>query len=448
VGEGGIGIIKVSGAAARGIVERLFHPSSPRRTLRPQHLSHGRLVDPVTRELVDEVLVGFMPAPHSYTREDVLEINCHSGYAVLERILRLVVAEGARLAEPGEFTRRAFLSGRIDLTQAEAVIDVIRARSENSLALANRHLRGDLRRRVEAWIDAGLHLQARLEAAIDFPEDLEPAEADGAHTASDIKEKLVDPIDRALADYEEGKILREGLSVVLVGRPNVGKSSLMNALLRKERAIVSAFPGTTRDVVEDQLVLAGIAVRLCDTAGVRSEPDALESLGIERTLQALREADAALWLVDGSEPLTAEDDAIFRALAGRRALLVVNKADLPAAFDVATLGARYGTGTPVIVISALSSEDIARLKTALVEHFVRRPQQPAGGVVPNLRQRNGLQSARNALERACRLLTEGAFPELVSAELDAALAHLAAILGRRTDGALLDHLFSQFCIGK
>ena len=249
-----------------------------------------------------------MAAPRTYTREDVIEINCHSGYAVLNRILELVLATGARLAQPGEFTRRAFLNGRIDLSQAEAVIEIIRSRSEQGLLLANRHLRGDFRELIEKWRETLIQAQTRLEAFIDFSEDLaEEAEEEAPAYESlleELREAVQGPIRAALNKYEEGRVLREGLTLVLVGKPNVGKSSMLNALLGKDRAIVTSAPGTTRDVIEDTFLLHGVQVRILDTAGIRNQPDEIESCGIERTIRSVSEADVVLWLIDHSRPLT------------------------------------------------------------------------------------------------------------------------------------------------
>ena len=450
VGEGGVGIIKISGPDARSIAARLFRSRSPDPVLHSHRLHYGWICHPVTDECVDEVLVGYMAAPHSYTREDVIEINCHSGFAVLQRILELVLAAGARLAEPGEFTRRAFLNGRIDLTQAEAVIEIIRSQSDQSLALANRQLRGSFRARIETWIATLTELHAHLEAAIDFADDLGDETILAATVLADLlAARLLQAVADMLDQYESGRIVREGLTLVLVGRPNVGKSSLLNALLARDRAIVTALPGTTRDVIEDSFLLSGIMVRILDTAGIRNEPDTIEALGIERTLQALDRADVVLWLLDQSEPLTAEDDAVFQKVADRRRVLLLNKADLPAAMPEDVVTARYGAQALIVRLSVLNPQDIEILRNLLTAHFLQQPVETArSGMIPNVRHHQALLQVHEALRNAEQLLRRGAYPELVSVEFQTARHALASIVGQAADDSLLDQIFSQFCVGK
>ncbi|HAA02970.1 MAG TPA: tRNA uridine-5-carboxymethylaminomethyl(34) synthesis GTPase MnmE [Syntrophobacteraceae bacterium] len=450
LGEGGVGILKMSGPDALAIVYGLFRPGSANEPLRPFRLHYGWIVNPATGQCLDEVLVSYMAAPRSYTREDVIEINCHSGFAVLQQILGLLLAAGARLAEPGEFTRRAFLHGRIDLSQAEAVIDIIRSQSDQSLALANQQLRGGLRAQVEAWLAGLTELQAHLEAAIDFADDgTDETALPGPNLADLLETRLRRPLAEMLLQYEQGRIAREGLTLVLVGRPNVGKSSLLNALLVKDRAIVTKFPGTTRDIIEDRFLLSGVMVRILDTAGIRHQPDTIESLGIERTLQALEEADVVLWLVDGSEPLSAEDDQVFHNIADKQRVVLLNKADLPPATTVAEVTGRYGDQAPIFSLSVLDPQDVDQLRRWLATQFLEKPLDTARcGIVPNVRHHRALQCAHEALGQAQVLLRQGGFPELVSIEFQAARHALESIVGRVDDEALLDQIFSQFCVGK
>ncbi len=449
VGEGGIGLIKISGAGALAIARTLFQPHLASLSLESHHLCYGWIRDPASNQTVDEVLLSYMAAPRTYTREDVVEVNCHSGYAVLNRILELVLQAGARLAEPGEFTRRAFLNGRLDLSQAEAVIELIRSRSEQSLLLANRTLQGALSHRIQRWREHILGLQAELEAAIDFTEDVGDESLDYPLILQELQERVLDPLKMILDHYEDGRVLREGFTIVLVGRPNVGKSSLLNALLMKDRAIVTPFPGTTRDVIEDSFILSGILVRVLDTAGIRQKPDGIESLGIERTFQSVAEADVVLWLMDGSQPLNEEDDAVFGKVASKRYVTLINKADLPQEISSREVRARYGGNTPILGISVLNPNDIENLRNYLTETFLRSPlDMGQSQIIPNLRHKDCLEHAREALCRARELLRKGGYAELASVELGVARHQLEAILGWVRDDDLLDQIFSQFCIGK
>ena len=453
IGEAGIGLIRLSGPEALRIAGKIFRPKDPARALRSHCLHYGWIEDPVSRDLLDEVLLAFMAAPRTYTREDIIEINCHSGYAVLNRILGLVLATGARLAQPGEFTRRAFLNGRLDLSQAEAVIEIIRSRSEQGIVLANRHLRGEFRELVEKWRETLLQAQTRLEAFIDFSEDLEeqtPQEAPAYESLlEEVLEGVAGPLRATLNRYEEGRVLRDGLTLVLAGKPNVGKSSLLNALLGRDRAIVTAAPGTTRDVIEDTFLLKGVQVRVLDTAGIRNQPDEIESYGIEMTIRSIAEADVALWLIDNSTPLTGEDQKVYEAIRGSRCIVLLNKSDLPPAFPIEGVRQRFPGHGPVLSLSVKNPSDIERLKTYLAESFIMRPLETCKSeIVPNMRQKECLEKAMSALLRAEQLLRSNAYPELVSLELEGARRQLDAVLGWRNDGELLDRIFLQFCVGK
>ncbi|NTU48033.1 MAG: tRNA uridine-5-carboxymethylaminomethyl(34) synthesis GTPase MnmE [Syntrophobacteraceae bacterium] len=449
IGEGGIGIVRISGAHAFSIARKLFEPSQPQRFPESHRLHHGWIRDPAVGSLVDEVLLSTMRGPHTYTREDVVEINCHSGFSVLNTILEMVLHEGARLAEPGEFTRRAFLNGRIDLSQAEAVIDIIRSRSEKSLVAAGRQLRGEFRRRVECMREIILQIQSELEAFIDFSDDLGDEPAETSLLISRLTSELIEPLFRFIAQFESSRLVREGLSLVLVGKPNVGKSSLLNALLGKDRAIVTPHPGTTRDVIEDTFVLSGILVRVLDTAGIRNEPDEVESMGIEKTLRSVEDGDAVLWLIDQSRPLSEEDDAVFLALTASRWVILMNKSDLPPAVSVEAVRQRYGSEAHILRLSVLHEEDVERLRGFLIDTFLRQPLADAHSMIlPNLRHKVCLDQALKGLERAKDLLLSESSGELVCLELQEARRHMEAILGLACDDALLDAVFSQFCVGK
>lgn len=451
LGEGGIGIIRISGPEALPIAQKIFRPDAAPPAMQSHHLYHGWILDPSTGERVDEVLLSYMAAPRTYTREDVVEINGHSGYAVLDRVLGLVIQAGARLASPGEFTRRAFLGGRIDLSQAEAVIDLIHSRCEKSLALATRQLQGEFRDRVLQWRETLLHFQAAMEASMDFSGDLEDEEGeDPAFPIQELERRLIIPLQELVAQYNRGRVLREGFTLVLVGKPNVGKSSLLNALLGKDRAIVAETPGTTRDVIEDAFVLSGILVRILDTAGIRHAPDAIESLGIERTLHSVDDADAALWLLDQSRPLTPEDDTVYESIASRPHMVLLNKHDLPPVMTVEEVKRRYPASTRILELSAFNPQDIGTLREHLATHFLKQPMASDRSVLlSNLRHRDCFVQAVESLLRAGELLASRGYGELAAEELRSARSQLEAILGwGGSDEELLDRIFSQFCIGK
>ncbi|QJA05862.1 tRNA uridine-5-carboxymethylaminomethyl(34) synthesis GTPase MnmE [Thermosulfurimonas marina] len=445
-GPGAIGVIKISGPEAEGILRRVFRPARPREHFESHRLYYGHIVDPESGEPVDEVLVALMRAPRSYTREDVLEIYAHSGYRVLTRILELVLRAGARPAEPGEFTRRAFLNGRLDLAQAEAVEEIIHARSDQALRLALRHLSGGLSERIQALRDRILDLLAVTEVAVDFPEEdveiLSPEEM-----RRRLSEEVLPEIRRLLASAEEGRVFREGIAVVLAGRPNVGKSSLLNALLREERAIVTPVPGTTRDVIEETAQIAGLPVRLIDTAGLREAADEVESIGVRKAREKLAAADVVVFLVDGSQSPTEEDQRLYEEVRSRPHVVAVNKIDIAPAENL-SLWRRQFHQTPVF-ISAKEGRGLEELSRRIFEVAVGHGPAEPPEIAPNLRQKAALERAKKALERALRLLDQPApLPELLAVELREALSALSEITGEVTTEDLLDRIFSSFCIGK
>jgi tRNA modification GTPase len=444
LGEAGIGIVRLSGPQAFAIAHRFFRPHRPRPTWQSHRLYLGHIVDP-QGEIIDEAMVTLMRAPYTYTREDVVEINCHSGYGVLRRILDLALAAGARLARPGEFTLRAFLSGRLDLTQAEAVLEVIRARTETHLQVAASHLKGDLGRRLAQVRQDLLDLLARVEAALDFPE--EAGELDPASVQAGLQRQQESL--QALADsYEAGRLLREGLLVVIAGRPNVGKSSLLNRLLEMERAIVTEIPGTTRDLVEESITLQGVVVRFSDTAGLRPAQDRVEELGIERTRERLRQADLVLYLVDASAPAAPEDGAALTEMAGQPGLLVVNKIDLELRLSEDELSGH--TAWPLVKISARTGQGIEALKEKIFAQTLGGSLRVAGEVITQARHHEHLRQCLTYLSQADDLLAADEKPpwELVALELAAAIYELGQITGEEVGEAILDRIFGQFCLGK
>jgi len=441
LGEGGIGIVRLSGPQARAIVEGLFRrPHREGQRLRSYRLHYGHIVDPADGTVVDEVLVSFMRAPYSYTRQDVVEINCHGGIVPLRRVLQLVLAAGARLAEPGELTLRAFLNGRIDLAQAEAVLDIVRARTDAALRVAVNQLCGHLSTRVRRLRERAVELLAYLEATIDFVEDEIPHRDIQPELA-----ELEEEITELLANAEQGIIYRQGMRVAIVGRPNVGKSSLLNALLRASRAIVTPIPGTTRDTVEESCNLQGIPLTLVDTAGIGATENPIERLGIERSRQALAQADLVLLVVDGSQPLQAEDWEIAHAVGARPTLVVVNKLDLPQRVELDG----FLPQAPRIPLSALTGEGVDRLEQTIVDMvFSGRVITSQTPLVSHPRHQALLQQARDAVRAAWTAMAQGLPNDLAAIDLTQAVASLGQITGQTVSEDLLEVVFANFCVGK
>ena len=443
LGEAGIGIVRLSGPAAEAIAWALFRPRRPRTHFLSHHLYLGHIVSS-PEEIVDEVLLTIMRGPRTYTREDLVEIHCHSGLGVLRRILELTLAQGARLARPGEFTLRAFLSGRLDLTQAEAVLEVIQARTEEGLRVAAGHLEGRLGRSLQQTRDSLLDLLARVEAALDFPE--ETGELPAGALAADLAGSM-EALETLAATYQEGRLLREGLLVVIAGQPNVGKSSLLNCLLSQDRAIVTEIPGTTRDLVEEVITLGGVPVRLSDTAGLRPAQDRVEELGIQRTRERLTQADLILYLVDSSLPLAPEARQDLEELGERPGLAVINKVDLTQEISLPDL--EKATSLPSVKISALTGEGIENLKQQIVDLTLKRGLNTTGEMVTQARHHQHLRQCLACLHRAQELLKETAAPwELVALELQEAIRELGEITGQEVGDDVLDRIFSEFCLGK
>lgn len=443
-GQAGIGIVRLSGPQAQTIAARIFRPHRPRRFPFPGHrLILGQIISPDDGQVVDEVLLACMPAPHSYTREDVVEINCHSGYAVLQRIVHLTLQQGARLADPGEFTLRAFLSGRIDLTQAEAVLETIQARSEAGLRVAAAHLAGGLGQKISRMRDSLLDLLSRVEADLDFGEELPELDCT---TLLQPLHTLAGDIAALKQSYVQGRLLREGFQVVLAGRPNAGKSSLLNQLLQTERALVTEVPGTTRDVIAENLIIQGLPVCLVDTAGLRQAHNLVEELGIQRTEEQVARADLVLYLVDASRPWHPEDIRHLQALAGQPALLVRNKCDLPPAAPDDLIPAPWPH--PVLAISALTGQGLPALKDAIFQAATGGTSSFSSQVVTQARHHQHLERCQHNLDQARELIASHQPAELVALELQAAIQELGAILGLEIDEAVLDRIFSQFCLGK
>lgn len=442
--------MRISGPRALEVAARLFRPRQGkglRRRQEPwQPASHrlylGEIRNPENSRRIDEVLLAAMRAPRSYTREDVVEIHSHGSPAAVQAILELVLSSGCRLAEPGEFTRRAFLNGRIDLAQAEAVIDLIQAKSRRALESANALLAGGLSREIDALRKVALEVLAALEAAIEFGDELE-ALPERPELVGRLRSGLLEPIGRLLRRHEEGRPLREGLRIAIAGRPNVGKSSLLNRLLGRERAIVSPQPGTTRDAVEDLLVLHGVVLSLWDTAGLREPTDAIEAVGIEKSWETVAAADLVLFVLEAGRGRTAEDEALFERLRNRSVIAVHNKIDrcpAPPACEWPT--------APAVLVSAKTGEGLEELRGLLAATLARREAEVGGEIVPNLRHKLALERAAAEIEAAAALLDTEGKEELAAGHLHEALRALEEIRGGKAPADVLEAVFSRFCVGK
>jgi tRNA modification GTPase len=446
-GAGGIGVVKISGPRAVSIALPLLHPPRDPHILKSHHLYYGSIIDPETERTLDEVLVSVMKAPNTYTREDVVEIQAHGSRCGLGAILELILKRGARLAEPGEFTKRAFLKGRIDLSQAEAVIDLVNAQTAEGLELAARQLEGQLLQSIEGVRAPLEEIRVEVEAAIDFPEDVEDIILPGIF-ADTITREVITPLEALLDHYDEGHVYREGVAATIVGRPNVGKSSLMNRLLQKERAIVTPVPGTTRDFIEETVNIRGIPLRLIDTAGLHETDSHLEAAGIRFTRQQLDKADLVLFMVDCSIPLNDEDMRIYELVQDRKAILVINKTDLADGHVAESIAEPLG-GLPRVETSALYDLGIEDLKVAIFNEVTRqRGASDLPSVVPNLRHKMALDRGLAASREAVEGFRTGRPPELVAVDLKDALDALGEITGVVTTEEILNQIFSRFCVGK
>ena len=445
-GAGGIGIVRLSGKDALAIADRIF--AAKRKTLPSQFSSHtvhyGWIKD--GEEVLDEVLLTVMRAPHSYTTEDIVEISCHGGTVSLKAILYLVLAQGARLAEPGEFTKRAYLNGRLDLTQAEAVLDIIQSKTDAFLKISTHQLKGDLSRELEVIREGLMSIYVELEAIVNFPEDEIDAQGRTGISKNILENKT--RVDRLLASGEKGRILREGIQIVLCGKPNVGKSSLLNLLLKTPRAIVSDIAGTTRDTIEEAAQIQGIPLRIVDTAGILEPRDSIEEEAVKRSHMHMAAADLVLLVLDVSEPLDAKDKAVIQKLNNPHVLIVYNKCDKPARLDKEDVQKLLPQESGVEV-SVLHRQGLEHLEEQIIELVWQAEEPNAQGIlVSNVRHIEALRQASAGLEKAARLIVEGISLEFVSEEIKVAVNFLDAVTGKNIDHDLLETIFSQFCIGK
>jgi tRNA modification GTPase len=446
-GSGGIGIIRISGSSSLAVLKALFSPHHSGCDFRSHHLFYGTIIEPLNGRIIDEVLVVFMASPKTYTREDVVEIHCHSSFLVLQSILELIFQQGVEPAQPGEFTKRAFLNGRIDLTRAEAVIDILAAKTRKGIDIAQEQLAGALYERVDTIRRALREMRALVEVSIDFPdEDVEIIDRD--KLLVQMRKEVAEPVDYLLRCAEQGKIYREGVSAVIVGRPNVGKSSLLNALLQEDRALVTAVPGTTRDSIEEHIDVMGMPVRIVDTAGIRDDADEVEELGIQRAKRLVNQADVILFMVDGATAVAEEDHRLFQSISHKTVIIVMNKIDLVGDGLIAGPGS-FPDELPLVRISAKMNTGTDELKHLLFTTVSGgRVQWEEEACAPNIRHRQSLQKARAACDRVLQGLEMDLTNDLLAIDLQECLDHLGDIVGETTTEDILDVIFEQFCLGK
>ena len=445
-GEGGIGIIRISGEEALPILQGIFEFHGDTDTFTSRRMTYGKIIDKEKNQIIDEVLAVYMKGPKTYTAEDVVEINCHGSMVSLRKTLALVLRKGARLAEPGEFTKRAFLNGRLDLSQAEAVIDMIRAKTDKSFDVAVSQLEGRLSLKVEEIRQKLLDLLVDITVNIDYPdEDIEEM------TYEKLEESIVetqDMIEKLLETSSTGRMIREGIKIAIVGKPNVGKSSLMNGLLKETRAIVTDIPGTTRDTIEEVLSIRNIPVYLVDTAGIRETSDKVEKMGIEKSKEAFNQADFILFLLDGSRPLEEEDLQIMEFLKERNSLVLINKRDLGEAISIEEIAAKL-PASQVIEASLLKGQGITEIEDA-VEDLVYGGEivQKESMMVNNVRHIELLQQAVKSLTDALHMSERREALDFIEVDVKNAYERLGEIIGETVSDDIINEVFARFCLGK
>lgn len=448
-GEGGIGIVRISGEQAGVIASKLFKPFKGMDKVEQftsHHVRYGQIIDEYG-QIIDEALCIPMWAPNSYTKENVVEIQSHGGTLVVRRILELALTNGARMAEPGEFTKRAFLNGRLDLSQAQSVMDIIKARTEASLRMASGHLQGTFSQEIKSMRHDILEIIAHLEASIDFPED------DIEDVAKDEAEKKVQAIkqriEEMLSTFKTGRILRDGLMTAIIGKPNVGKSSLLNALLREERAIVTDIPGTTRDSLEEYANIGSVPLKIIDTAGIRETKDKVEQIGVEKSMAYVQKADLILALFDISHELTKEDKEIINLLQGKEGIVLLTKNDLTTVLDIDDLKQQLQGNFKYMCISTINKNGLKELETEIVNRvYSGTAKQAEGSFVNNIRQATALKKAQQYLKDCLNTIEMDMAEDFIVIDIRSAWEKLGEITGDTVDEDIIDQIFSQFCIGK
>ncbi len=446
LGEGAIGIVRLSGDDAIAIADKIYQGKDSLSEVPSHTIVYGHIIDFATNERVEEAMVSVMRAPRTFTREDVVEINCHGGLLSVNRVLGLALKYGARLAEPGEFTKRAFLNGRIDLSQAEGVMDLIRAKTDRAMNVALNQVEGKLSKRVEILRQALLETVAHVEVNIDYPEyDAETMTHEILREKADF---VIGEMNKLLSTASQGKILREGLSTVIIGRPNVGKSSLLNSLVHENKAIVTDVPGTTRDVIEEYVNVRGVPLRLVDTAGIRETEDIVERIGVERSRKVLKEADLILLVLNYGEQLSPEDEALFEAVQEMNVIVIVNKTDVDQQIDLERVQ-ELADKRPLVTTSLLRDEGVEQLEQAISELFFEGGLEGADVTyVSNTRHIALLEQAKATIQDALAAIDMGVPIDLVQIDITRTWELLGEIIGESVQESLIDQLFSQFCLGK
>ncbi|MEF9933298.1 MAG: tRNA uridine-5-carboxymethylaminomethyl(34) synthesis GTPase MnmE [Cetobacterium sp.] len=443
-GEGGIGIVRISGPDSLCILSKIFTPKSGKsiEDLRNFSINYGHIYDGET--LVDEVMVSIMKGPNTYTKEDIVEVNCHGGFLITERVLELILKKGARISELGEFTRRAFLNGRIDLTQAEAVMDLIHGKTDKSISLSLNQLRGDLREQIGHLKKLLLDVAAHVNVVLDYPEegidDPLPLDlVDNLHV-------VMNTTDALIKSYDKGKMIKEGVKTAIVGKPNVGKSSLLNSILKEERAIVTHIAGTTRDIIEEVINLKGVPLILVDTAGIRKTEDFVENIGVEKSKEMIEKADLVLFVVDGSRELDIEDMEIYNTIDAGKVIGLMNKMDVETKIDVTPL-------TKIkkwIKISAKENTGIDAMEDEIYRYVVSGQVEDSSEklVITNVRHKSALEKTKDAVRNIFETIDSGYPMDLIAVDLKEGLDALSEVTGEISNEDLLDHIFSNFCVGK
>lgn len=447
MGEGAIGIVRLSGPQAVEIADKLYKGKHLLNDVPSHTINYGHIIDPESKEVIEEVMVSVLRAPKTFTREDIIEINCHGGILTINRVLELTMTYGARMAEPGEFTKRAFLNGRIDLSQAEAVMDFIRSKTDRASKVAMNQIEGRLSDLIKKQRQSILEILAQVEVNIDYPEydDVEDATTEFLlEQSKEIKQE----INRLLDTGAQGKIMREGLSTVIVGKPNVGKSSMLNNLIQDNKAIVTEVAGTTRDVLEEYVNVRGVPLRLVDTAGIRETEDIVEKIGVERSRKALSQADLILFVLNNNEALTQEDYTLYEVVKNEDVIVIVNKMDLEQNIDVNEVKDMIGD-TPLIQTSMLKQEGIDELEIQIRDLFFGgEVQNQDMTYVSNSRHISLLKQARQTIQDAIDAAESGVPMDMVQIDLTRTWEILGEIIGETASDELIDQLFSQFCLGK